>query len=345
MTVRRVGHKGADHIAPGNTPASFDAALACGVDMIEFDVLPEDREAPARRGCCSPTTTGTGLDAPHARAGAGAPRLAAFDGVELDVDLKMPGYEERVLEALRRFGLVERALVSTQYMRSLVASARARAGAAARLVGPARAQATTRLVLALPARRAAYLRRRSRGRRGHIGAGRCDALMAHWRLVTPRSSRRPRRRRRALRVDRRRRRRIRRLEALGVTGVITNDPRLFAQLPRAQVAAEARRVGADVARWPASVIAACSATRRPAPPEITTPRRMPRPLGGELKLQPDSTRPAAPSASRSRRRRHRHSPRLSRYWTRKRIDTRAARGRASTPRMPIVSGAPRCRRR
>ena len=36
----RVGHKGADLIAPGNTAASFEAALACGVDMIEFDVLP-----------------------------------------------------------------------------------------------------------------------------------------------------------------------------------------------------------------------------------------------------------------------------------------------------------------
>ena len=35
--ARRVGHKGADHIAPGNTPASFDAALAHGVDMIEWD--------------------------------------------------------------------------------------------------------------------------------------------------------------------------------------------------------------------------------------------------------------------------------------------------------------------
>jgi glycerophosphoryl diester phosphodiesterase len=40
--LRRIGHKGADHIAPGNTPESFDAALAHGVDMIEFDVLPED---------------------------------------------------------------------------------------------------------------------------------------------------------------------------------------------------------------------------------------------------------------------------------------------------------------
>ena len=59
-------------------------------------------------------------------------------------------------------------------------------------------------------------------------AGRCDALMAHWRLVTPRLVR-------TLRdaggdlyvwtVDDPAR--IRALEALGVTGVITNDPRLF----------------------------------------------------------------------------------------------------------------------
>src|SRR5437763_358411 len=39
--LRRVGHKGADLIAPGNTYESFDAALFAGVDMIEFDVLPE----------------------------------------------------------------------------------------------------------------------------------------------------------------------------------------------------------------------------------------------------------------------------------------------------------------
>ncbi len=38
--MRRVGHKGADLITPGNTVASFDAALDAGVDMIEFD---EDR--------------------------------------------------------------------------------------------------------------------------------------------------------------------------------------------------------------------------------------------------------------------------------------------------------------
>ena len=30
--MRRIGHKGADLIVPGNTPASFDAALAAGVE-------------------------------------------------------------------------------------------------------------------------------------------------------------------------------------------------------------------------------------------------------------------------------------------------------------------------
>ena len=37
--LKRVGHKGADHVAPGNTRESFEAALEHGVDMIEFDVL------------------------------------------------------------------------------------------------------------------------------------------------------------------------------------------------------------------------------------------------------------------------------------------------------------------
>jgi len=44
----RVGHKGAAHIEPGNTLASFDAALRCGVDMIEFDVLSENADGSGR---------------------------------------------------------------------------------------------------------------------------------------------------------------------------------------------------------------------------------------------------------------------------------------------------------
>ena len=45
---RRVGHKGAAHIEPGNTLASFDAALRHGVDMIELDVLSERADGSGR---------------------------------------------------------------------------------------------------------------------------------------------------------------------------------------------------------------------------------------------------------------------------------------------------------
>ena len=146
VTLRRVGHKGADHIAPGNTLATFDAALAHGVDMIEFDVLPEDRDAPGDE----PAAARARLRArpprrAHARGGARPPRRARRSrGVELDVDLKLPGYEQRVVEALRAHGLVERSLISTLYMRSLVVLRELEPAAAARLVGPARARATTR---------------------------------------------------------------------------------------------------------------------------------------------------------------------------------------------------------
>src|SRR5215472_14775860 len=116
--LRKVGHKGADLIAPGNTIASFDAAVAAGVDMIEFDVLP-DRNG---RGLVLahdytdttgrvPLTLEQGLD-----------HLAsdACSGVELDVDLKLPGYELRVVEALRERDLVARALVSSFFTDSLL---------------------------------------------------------------------------------------------------------------------------------------------------------------------------------------------------------------------------------
>ena len=116
--LRRVGHKGADLIAPGNTFASFDAALEAGVDMIEFDVLPEraGRSADPRA-----RLRGRGGARRRTRSRRRSPTLAGerFAGVELDVDLKLPGYELRVLDALRDHGVLERALISTQYRESL----------------------------------------------------------------------------------------------------------------------------------------------------------------------------------------------------------------------------------
>ena len=37
--MKRIGHKGADSIRPGNTLESFEAAVAAGAEMIELDVL------------------------------------------------------------------------------------------------------------------------------------------------------------------------------------------------------------------------------------------------------------------------------------------------------------------
>jgi glycerophosphoryl diester phosphodiesterase len=232
VRIRRVGHKGADLIAPGNTHASFDAALAAGVDMIEFDVLPErgggrlvlahDYEDAAAR---SPHTLEEGLV-----------HLAseAFAGIELDVDLKLPGYELTVLEALRDHGLLERAMISSQFRSSLDLIRRVepamRLGwsvprlrrdpfsSRATAIPALAALAAIRLVL--PARAAAAIR-----------SGHCDALMAHWRLVTPRLVRTVQAAGGELyvwTVDELPR--LRALERLGVTGVITNDPRLFAAL-------------------------------------------------------------------------------------------------------------------
>jgi glycerophosphoryl diester phosphodiesterase len=232
--LRRVGHKGAEHIAPGNTAASFDAALEAGVDMIEFDVLPEragsrrlvlahDYEDAARR---TPLTLEEGLD--HL---AGAP----FTAVELDVDLKLPGYEREVIEALRERELVARTLISTQYpaslavLRTLEPAARLGWSVPRLRRDPFRSRAMT--VPALAGLQAARLALPGRAARA-IRAGYCDALMAHWRLVTPRLVRHVAAAGGELYVwTVNEAARIRALEALGVTGVITDDPRLFAEDP------------------------------------------------------------------------------------------------------------------
>jgi len=227
---RRVGHKGADHIAPGNTPASFDAALAHGVDMIEFDVLSEHDD-------------GTGElflahDFSVLRDGAlpleeGLAHLAgtAFGNVELNVDLKLAGYEDRVVAALRRHGLVERALASTMEVDSLRAlralEPRLRLGWSVPKLrrDPLRSRMTRYPALVWGGWYRSVLPRRAAA---EIAAGRIDALMANWRLVTPALVRRIHAAGGevyAWTVDDRAA--IARLEALGVDGITSNDPRLF----------------------------------------------------------------------------------------------------------------------
>jgi glycerophosphoryl diester phosphodiesterase len=230
--MRRVGHKGADLVVPGNTRASFDAALAAGVDMIEFDVLPE----PGARRLVLAHDFQDAAERETQTLEEGLAHLAgdAFADVDLVVDLKLPGYELDVLEAVRRAGLLDRSLISSQYRSSLAvirtAAPRIRLGWS---VPKLRRDPFRSRVLALPAGAALLTMRRLLPRLAAraITGGAIDAVMAHWRLVTPRLVAQVRRSGGELyvwTVDELPR--LRHLQQLGVTGAITNDPRLFAQL-------------------------------------------------------------------------------------------------------------------
>ncbi|HTB50797.1 MAG TPA: glycerophosphodiester phosphodiesterase [Solirubrobacteraceae bacterium] len=229
---RRVGHKGAAHLVQGNTRASFDAALAHGVEMIEFDVLSERSDGSGELFVAhdyedmrsrTPLTLTQALE-----------HLAdeRFAGLEFDVDVKLPGYELRVVDALRETGLTSRALISGMYRSSL---ARVRLAEPSLRLGwsvpGVRRDYTSHMLTAIPALailtgyRALLPRRAGEAlRRGTV-----DAIMAHWRVVTPALVSAIAREGGELYVwtvdDAAR---IAKLTALGVGAIITNDPRLFA---------------------------------------------------------------------------------------------------------------------
>jgi len=227
--VKRVGHKGADLVAPGNTLASFEAALRTGVDMIEFDVLrtrdgrlvlAHDYGDAAKR---EPITLEEGLD--HFAG-------EAYASVELDVDLKLPGYEREVVEGLRDRALLERAIVSSTYLESLDLVGELAPGTRRGWSVPRASRDYTKSALAVPAYAVLrYMRARlPRRAKALLLAHRFEAVMAHWRLVSPRlvkAAREAGGQVYAWTVDDRDR--IARLAALGVDGVITNDPRLFSE--------------------------------------------------------------------------------------------------------------------
>ena len=103
-----IGHRGAAAVAPENTLESFRAAIAAGVDLVEFDVGARlvlghsDDETPV-----VPASLDDGLE------------LLAAHGIGAHVDLKAVGIEDAVVAAIRRHGMGERAVVSTVSAQSL----------------------------------------------------------------------------------------------------------------------------------------------------------------------------------------------------------------------------------
>jgi glycerophosphoryl diester phosphodiesterase len=232
VAPRRVGHKGAAHLAPGNTFASFEAAVRAGVDMIEFDVLSERPDGSGQLLLAHDYGALAAVQAPLTLE-QGLEHLAsdAYAGIELDVDVKLPGYGARVVRALREAGLIERALVSSTYpedldaMRAIEPTLRVGWSVPRARRDYTESRLTVAPAMALLVGYRAWLPRRARA---VLRSGRFDAIMAHWRLVTRSLVR-------AIAegggelyvwtVDDAAQ--VARLTALGVDGIITNDPRLF----------------------------------------------------------------------------------------------------------------------
>jgi glycerophosphoryl diester phosphodiesterase len=230
----RVGHKGADLVAPGNTIESFEAALEHDVDMIEFDVL---RDRHGRLVLAHDWHDADGRECLTLDEGLDHFAGAAYGGVELDVDLKLPGYEREVADGLRERGLDERSLVSTQYRDSLAVLGEVAPGLRRGWSVPHVKRDYTKGPLAPPAYLIALgYRALLPGRAAAmIRSGGCEAMMAHWILVSARLAREVRAAGGQLYVwtvdDARK---IAALEGIGVDGVITNDPRLFGERAPAQ---------------------------------------------------------------------------------------------------------------
>jgi glycerophosphoryl diester phosphodiesterase len=232
--MKRIGHKGADAIVPGNTIESFRAAAELGVDMIELDVL--------RRRDGELVIAHDYVDADRREPLPLAEALDAFtrpplDRIELDCDLKLPGGEDLLARALGERDLLDRAMVSTMEISSLRHLREIDAELRLGWTYPRVTRDWNRRRWARPAVAGALMIMRRRLPRvatrtlPRLGV---EAMWAYWPLVT----------RRLIEaagaagveviawtVDEPGR--MRALRALGAHGICTNDPRLFAQIESA----------------------------------------------------------------------------------------------------------------
>jgi len=99
-----IGHRGARAVAPENSQAAFEAAVAAGADLVEFDIAPGLRVAHDPRDVVESSPT---LDE--------ALEYLSAQGVGMHLDVKLPGYEQEVVAAVDRHGLRDRVMFSTAY--------------------------------------------------------------------------------------------------------------------------------------------------------------------------------------------------------------------------------------
>ena len=247
--VLRIGHRGAPALAPENTLAGFEAAVAAGVDLIELDALAlrdgtlvvahSDRLAEVTHGAVRGRVGDRTLDELRRL----APALPTLEDAlaffaerapetGLQLDLKSPGHEPELVDALRRHGLVPRTLVDSmevgplRRLRALEPGLRLGFGyprdryslSSVPPLVPAALATALALRAALPARIGRFLERagadvaalhflvvsRAAVERAHAAG----AAVFAWTVNDART--------------------IRRVAAAGVDGIVTDDPRLLA---------------------------------------------------------------------------------------------------------------------
>jgi glycerophosphoryl diester phosphodiesterase len=244
----RVGHKGAAALAPENTLAALEQALEHDVDIVEFDVLD------LADGSLVLAHSDDLYEVSHGRARGQvrskslgelrgvAPRMPTLDealafiaeraeGIGIQIDLKWVDYEEAVVRALQRHGLVERTLVSSFFAQSLRAVGRLEPGLRLGLSYPLDRRGLSRHRPLAPVVLAALLAMRQvLPRRIGPWLERAGATVAvlHFLVITDAVVDRCHRRDAAVfawTVDDAKT--VLRLEKAGVDGIITNDPRIF----------------------------------------------------------------------------------------------------------------------
>jgi glycerophosphoryl diester phosphodiesterase len=221
----RIGHRGAATLAPANTLPSLRAALEVGVDLIEFDVV-------ARPGGDLLVSHSVGEIAPD------TPTLDDVLGFFVDeapeigvhLDLKQFGRERDIVEALRRFNLLERTFVSTVYLRTTRRLAEL-GGPRVGITIPRRALGISEDGRGAPIARSGLraLRRTMPALvRPLLEVSRASAVVMHHSIVTEASVRVAHARGAAVvtwTVDDRDE--LARVDHAGADAIVTNDPRLF----------------------------------------------------------------------------------------------------------------------
>jgi glycerophosphoryl diester phosphodiesterase len=243
-----IGHRGAAALAPENTLASLERAVAHGVDVIEIDVLDTsdgqlvlahaDNLHEVSHGLAKGRVRPLTLD----RLRRAAPALPTLDealaflaeraprtGVQ--VDLKARGFERQVVGTLRRHGLLARSFVSSAHRPSLAVLRDAEPSLPLGLTYPedrygvARRRAMRPMIAVAAAAVRRALPYRLEGWLARTGAA---AAALHWAVVSRAAIERCHARGAAAiawTVDDPRV--ADRLIQAGIDGIVTNDPRIF----------------------------------------------------------------------------------------------------------------------